>query len=88
MKSVAIKIIIFDFYRVDTYVRINGRLNSFGNRVSVVGHSMRPVKDFNEVTYHFLDAIHTHLKFVKPDSKSSASMSFVSKRRVNAESIF
>ncbi|KAK4515519.1 uncharacterized protein ATC70_010469 [Mucor velutinosus] len=53
---------------VDTYVRVYGRLNSFSNRISVVAHKMRPITDFNEITFHFLDAINTHLLFVKPGS--------------------
>ncbi|KAI8645892.1 hypothetical protein BD408DRAFT_411222 [Parasitella parasitica] len=55
---------------VDTYVRVNGRLNSYNNRISVVAHSMRPVTDFNEINYHFLDAIQTHFLFVKPGSSA------------------
>ncbi|CEP08379.1 hypothetical protein [Parasitella parasitica] len=57
---------------VDTYVRVNGRLNSYNNRISVVAHSMRPIVDFNEITYHFLDAIQTHFLFVKPGSSVHA----------------
>ncbi|KAL9558526.1 hypothetical protein MBANPS3_000862 [Mucor bainieri] len=52
----------------ETYVRINGRINSFSNRISVVAHYMRPITDFNEMSYHFLDAINTHLMFTKPGS--------------------
>lgn len=59
-----------DKYRPDTYVRVNGRINSFSNRVSVVGHSIRPITDFNEITYHLLDTIHTHLTFAKPSAVS------------------
>ncbi|KAG2205498.1 hypothetical protein INT47_005872 [Mucor saturninus] len=51
----------------DTYVRVNGRLNSFSGRISVSGHFIRPITDFNEVTYHFLDTIYIHLTFVKPN---------------------
>ncbi|KAL7318710.1 Replication factor A protein 2 [Mucor circinelloides] len=53
---------------VDTYVRVNGRLNSFSNRISIVAHSMRPITNFNEITFHYLDAINTHLMFSKPGS--------------------
>ncbi|KAL0139515.1 hypothetical protein V8B55DRAFT_1524729 [Mucor lusitanicus] len=52
----------------DTYVRINGRINSFSSRISVVGHALRPITDFNELSYHFLDCINTHLLFTKPGS--------------------
>lgn len=49
----------------DMYVRIYGRLNNFNNRINCVAFSIRPVTDFNEISYHFLDAIHTHLTFTK-----------------------
>ncbi|OBZ81776.1 Replication factor A protein 2 [Choanephora cucurbitarum] len=55
---------------VDTYVRVNGRLNHFSNRTTVVAHTVRPIIDFNETTYHFLDAIRTHLLFTKDSVKS------------------
>lgn len=58
---------------MDTYVRVNGRLNSFSNRISVVAHSMRPVEDFNEISFHFLDAIQTHFLFVKPGSTAHSN---------------
>jgi replication factor A2 len=56
--------------RVDTYVRVNGRLNTYSNRTTVVAHSIRPITDFNEITYHLLDAIQTHLLFAKPSQVS------------------
>ncbi|KAG2237193.1 hypothetical protein BDF21DRAFT_377161 [Thamnidium elegans] len=56
---------------VDTYVRVNGRINSFGNRINIVCHTMNPITDFNEITYHLLDTIETHLKFAKPSSSSA-----------------
>jgi replication factor A2 len=58
----------------ETYVRVNGRLNSFSNRTTVVSHAIRPIQDFNEVTYHLLDTIDTHLKFVKPNAPGSTAM--------------
>lgn len=63
-------------YRVDTYVRVNGRINSFGNRISIVCHTMNPITDFNEITYHLLDTIETHLRFAKPGSVSIYKKSF------------
>lgn len=43
------------------YVRVVGSLRAFGEKRSVVGYRLLPVHDFNEVTYHFLNAIHVHL---------------------------
>ncbi|KAG1041908.1 hypothetical protein G6F46_011804 [Rhizopus delemar] len=55
----------------DIYVRVYGRLNYFNNRVSVAAFSIRPIVDFNEITYHFLDAINAHVIFSKPSKKNS-----------------
>lgn len=39
-----------------------------------MAHKMRPITDFNEISYHFLEAIRTHLTFTRP-SKSSVFVS-------------
>ncbi|KAI8997327.1 hypothetical protein BDB01DRAFT_713121 [Pilobolus umbonatus] len=54
------------------YVRVYGRLNSFGGRVTVVAFSIRPITDFNEITYHFLDAVFAHLTYSKPSNSQSS----------------
>ncbi|KAI8977384.1 hypothetical protein BDF20DRAFT_942027 [Mycotypha africana] len=56
---------------LDTYVRVYGRINSFNGRISVVVHNMRPIVDFNEISYHFLDAIETHLLLTRPNGPNS-----------------
>lgn len=53
------------YNREDSYVRVFGRLNSFNGKVTVVAHKIRPVTNFNEISYHFLEAIMTHLAFTK-----------------------
>ncbi|KAI9491173.1 hypothetical protein BDB00DRAFT_510596 [Zychaea mexicana] len=50
----------------DTYVRVFGRLNNFNNKVNVVAFTIRPVKDYNEINYHFVEATLTHVKFTNP----------------------
>lgn len=60
---------------MDTYVRVNGKLNSFNNRITFMAHQIRPITDFNEISYHFLETIRTHLTFTRP-GKSSAFVSF------------
>ncbi|RDL30677.1 putative replication protein A 32 kDa subunit [Venustampulla echinocandica] len=52
------------------YLRIFGRLRSFNNKRSVTAHMIRPITDFNEVSYHLLEATAIHLYFVRgpPDS--------------------
>ncbi|KAH7293791.1 hypothetical protein KP509_28G042500 [Ceratopteris richardii] len=43
------------------YVRVHGHLRSFQGKRNIVAFSVRPVTDFNEVTYHFLECIFVHL---------------------------
>ncbi|KAI1083435.1 replication protein A, subunit RPA32 [Whalleya microplaca] len=47
------------------YVRVWGRLKSFGNKRHVGAHVMKPVTDFNEVNYHLLEATYVHLFFTR-----------------------
>ncbi|XP_058002149.1 replication protein A 32 kDa subunit A-like [Hevea brasiliensis] len=44
------------------YVRINGHLRSFHGVRQLLAFSVRPVTNFDEVTFHFIDCIHTHLQ--------------------------
>lgn len=43
------------------YVRVHGHLRSFQGKRNIVAFSVRPVTDFNEITYHFLECIFVHL---------------------------
>jgi len=43
------------------YVRIVGQLRAYEGEHNITGFSIRPVTDMNEITYHLLDACHTHL---------------------------
>ncbi|KAK1372364.1 replication protein A 32 kDa subunit A [Heracleum sosnowskyi] len=44
------------------YVRVNGRLKSFQGKKQIAAFSVRPVTNFDEVTCHFIECIHFHLK--------------------------
>eukprot|EP01083_Nonionella_stella_P053588 141709_1 len=44
-----------------TWVRINGRINHYNGRCSINVFSIDPIKDFNEITHHFLECIYSHL---------------------------
>ncbi|KAI8319947.1 replication protein A, subunit RPA32 [Martensiomyces pterosporus] len=46
---------------VGKYVRVYGELKFFNGKRHVSAHSIRPVKDHNEVTYHGLEAMYVHL---------------------------
>ena len=56
----------FFFSRENTYVRVIGHLKSFReNSRSLIAYSLNPVVDFNEITYHMIDVIHSHLALSK-----------------------
>lgn len=44
------------------YVVVSARLNNFNNRISLLALDIRPITDYNEITFHLLDAIHNHVK--------------------------
>lgn len=47
------------------YLRVWGRLKAFNNKRHIGAHSIKPVTDFNELSYHFLEATAVHLYFTK-----------------------
>lgn len=51
--------------REDTYVEVYGNVRAMGGQRSVVAFHIKPVTDFNVITLHSLDVIHTHLKNTK-----------------------
>ncbi|XWS72848.1 hypothetical protein CRYUN_Cryun02cG0075000 [Craigia yunnanensis] len=55
-----------------TYVRVNGHLQSFQGKKQLSAFSVRPVTNFDEVTCHFIECIHFHLKISKEQSQGGA----------------
>lgn len=49
----------------EQYVRVWGRLKSFSNKRHVGAHVIKPIRDFNEVNYHLLEATYVHLFFTR-----------------------
>lgn len=47
------------------YVRVYGKLQAFQGSRNVVGFTVRPITDFNEVTYHLLETTFVHLHRTK-----------------------
>lgn len=47
------------------YVRVYGRLKIFGNKRHVGANVIRPIQDFNEISYHLLEATVVHLQTTK-----------------------
>ncbi|XP_065667311.1 replication protein A 32 kDa subunit isoform X2 [Hydra vulgaris] len=61
--------------REDTYVRVVGNMKSFndGQMRSVMAFSLVPVKDFDEISFHFLDVIYANLSLKKAPNLSIAN---------------
>ncbi|KAH7130630.1 replication protein-like protein A 32 kDa subunit [Dendryphion nanum] len=49
----------------NAYCRVWGKLKSFNDRKHVSAIIIRPVEDFNEVSYHLLEATVTHLQLTR-----------------------
>eukprot|EP00249_Psilotum_nudum_P029100 c39360_g1_i1 orf=289-1152(-) len=61
------------------YVRVQGHLRSFQGKRNVIAFSVRPITDFNEVTFHFLECIFVHLYNLKsalPGSKPTNTIAY------------
>ncbi|RKO92132.1 hypothetical protein BDK51DRAFT_28469 [Blyttiomyces helicus] len=54
-----------DEYHEGTCVKVIGSVRAFSNRMNIVVFNMRPVDSIDEVTFHMLDAIHTHLQLTR-----------------------
>lgn len=46
-------------------VRVIGQMRVFNSTKSIVAYSIQPITDFNEYTFHFLEVVHTHMRFTK-----------------------
>ncbi|CAK9317409.1 unnamed protein product [Citrullus colocynthis] len=44
------------------YVRVNGHLKIFQSIKQIFAFSVRPVTNFDEITFHFIECIHDHLR--------------------------
>lgn len=49
-------------YREGMYVRVVGNIKSFQNTRNLTSYVIRPITDFNEITYHLLDSLYAHLE--------------------------
>ncbi|WPH04437.1 single-stranded DNA binding protein 30K chain [Acrodontium crateriforme] len=52
------------------YARVWGRLKAFNNKRHVGANIIRPITDFNEVSYHLLEATAVHLHFTRGPPES------------------
>ena len=62
------------------YVRVIGELRAFQDQKSVTGNHIKPLDDFNEITYHLLEVIHLHLLHTRSQKgQQSHNLPFVFK---------
>ncbi|CAM0139740.1 unnamed protein product [Umbelopsis sp. WA50703] len=69
---------------MSNYVRVVGRLTQFNNKTHVVAFQIRPIKNGNEISHHFLEAMLTHLQFTKGSAQGGSSMSNFTSSPYNA----
>jgi len=48
-------------YKEGMYIRIFGNFSTFQGNKSITVYKISVVKNFNEITFHHLDVVHTHL---------------------------
>ncbi|CAI0376465.1 unnamed protein product [Linum tenue] len=58
------------------YVRVNGHLNSYQGTTNLVAFSVRPVTNFDEVTFHHIDCIYSYLQNTKTKLPQKGESSF------------
>lgn len=64
-----------DHLRKGVYVRVFGTLQKFQGRSNINYFHMEPVTDFNEVSFHMLEVIHTHLAATRSGAAAGAAAS-------------
>lgn len=52
------------------YIHVWGRLKDFNGKRHIGSHVIRPVTDFNEISYHLLEATAVHLYFTRGPPES------------------
>jgi len=55
----------YNHCREDMYVKVVGNVREISGRRRVVAFQITPITDFNKITLHALDVVHTHLKNTK-----------------------
>ncbi|GME50942.1 Nucleic acid binding OB-fold tRNA/helicase-type [Neofusicoccum parvum] len=49
----------------NAYARVWGKLKSYGNKRHIIAHTIRPITDYNEISYHLLESTVVHLHFTR-----------------------
>ena len=66
-------------WREGTYVKIFGHLRVFQGKKHIVAFTVRPIQDKNELTFHMLDCVYTHLYTL---NKSQGAVQVTGQKRV------
>lgn len=53
------------------YIHVWGRLKDFNGKRHIGSHKIRPITDFNEISYHLLEATAVHLYFTRGPPESA-----------------
>lgn len=60
-------------WKVGSYVRVYGHLRAFQGKRGVIAFNMRPVTDFNEITYHFLEVVYCNSHNLKRAAEATTA---------------
>uniref|UniRef100_A0A7S0WF32 Replication protein A C-terminal domain-containing protein n=1 Tax=Chlamydomonas leiostraca TaxID=1034604 RepID=A0A7S0WF32_9CHLO len=59
---------------VGRYVRVYGNLKRYNSQLSVTGYTVRPVTDYNDITYQNLQVIYQHLHITRGSAPTGIPM--------------
>ncbi|KAJ1983791.1 Replication factor A protein 2 [Dimargaris cristalligena] len=58
----------------NTYARVIAQVRNYNGKRQIYVSKLRPIDDMNEITYHFLHVIHTHLELTRGTKTSGPGM--------------
>lgn len=74
--------------RENTYVRVCGHVRSMGGQRTIAAFRMSPIMDMNELTYHTLEVVHSHLMLNKLSGGSGGGTTYGNNMQTNSEQNF
>lgn len=63
-------------FKEGVYVRVVGHLRAFQQKRSIMAFRIQPIDDWNEITFHLLEAIHVHLFNTRGPLEGSGTLSY------------
>ena len=60
-----------EVHKEGEYIHVWGRLKDFNGKRHIGSHKIRPITDFNEISYHLLEATAVHLFFTRGPPESA-----------------